>query len=143
MTNLNSAQHALESRNDMNPQHTESAWVFDPRIERAQYVQRLLERYRRTPNVVGVIRRADRRLAMDLYRRSTPLGLVEAAFALAAVRRLFRVPPLLTPIRSLHYFLPVLAELAEDPPDPEYIRCLEWKLRNKELYLRWLAIPSR
>jgi len=126
----------------MKAQHTESAWAFNPGVSRHQYVRRLLERYRHTPSVAGVVRQADRRLAVDLYRRSTPLALIEAAFTLAAVRRLFRIPPLSTPIRSLHYFLPILDELARDPPDPEYIRCLEWKLRNRDRYLRWLCSPS-
>lgn len=119
-----------------------SPWLFDPRLSRRDYVRRLIESYRRTPSVAGVVRAADRRLAHDLYRRSTPLALIQAAFSLAATRRIFRVPPIRTPIRSLHYFLPVLDELLEAPPDPAYIQCLDWKLKDPERYLRWLRPPS-
>lgn len=121
---------------------TASAWVFDARLSRRDYVRRLIVAYRRTPAVAGVVRAADRRLAEDLYRRSTPLALIQAAFSLAATRRIFRVPPIRTPIRSLHYFLPVLDELLKDPPDPSYIQCLNWKLRDPERYLRWLRTPN-
>jgi hypothetical protein len=119
-----------------------SAWVFDPSLSSGKYVRRLLDGYCRTPSVVGVIRPADQRLAEDFYRRSIPLALVEAAFALTAARRLFRVPPLVTPIRSLHYFLPVLNELADDPPAPEYFHYLRWKLRNSERCCNRLGASS-
>lgn len=112
-------------------------WPFDIHLEQAQYIRRLLERYRSTPTVAGHIRRSDRQLAHDLYQRGVPLALVEAAFSLAATRRLFRNPKAapLAPIRSLHYFLPVLDELLQDPPDPGYIQCLNLKLANLDFFL--------
>ena len=100
------------------------------------YVRTVLERYRTTPTTAGYVRRADRQLAAQLYHRGIPLTLIEAAFTLAATRRLFRpheAPPL-NPVRSLHYFLPVIEELLREPPDPDYIRCLEWKLRHRDQY---------
>ena len=105
-------------------------WVFDPDLDREQYVQRVLDGYRRTPTAAGNIRPADRRLAVHLFHRGVPLSMVEAAFSLAAARRLFRHPeaPPLAPIRSLHYFLPVIDEIRCAPIDPGYIRFLEWKL---------------
>ena len=120
----------------MNP--PQSRWSFDVAMSQEQYVRRLLERYRRTPTIQGHLRRADRQLAAQLYHRGVPLPLVEAAFSLAAVRRIFRDPkmPTLQPIRSLHYFMPVLEELLRDPPDPGYIQCLDWKLAHLDAYLK-------
>ena len=100
------------------------------------YVRTVHERYRTTPTTAGYVRRADRQLAAQLYHRGVPLTLVEAAFTLAATRRVFRPhhAPRLNPVRSLHYFLPVIEELLREPPDPEYVRCLEWKLQHLDLY---------
>ena len=110
--------------------------LVDPDIDENHYVQTVLERYRTTPTTAGYVRRADRQLAAQLYRRGIPLTLVEAAFTLAATRRIFRPldAPRLNPIRSLHYFLPVIEEILQEPPDPKYIQCLEWKLRHLDLY---------
>ena len=116
---------------------------IDPELDEAQYVRRLLDHYRETPTTAGYVRRADRQLAGQLYRRGVPLRLVEAAFALAATRRLFRPhhAPRLNPVRSLHYFLPVIEELMEEPPDPEYVRYLEFKLRHLGAF--GVEVPAR
>ena len=113
------------------PSDLRTHWSFDLTLSQGQYRQRLLERYRATPTVAGVVRQADRQLAHNLYERGVPLSLVEAAFSLAAARRILRDPQALplTSIRSLHYFLPVLDELLRDPPDPRYIECINIKLR--------------
>ncbi|MCP4203643.1 MAG: hypothetical protein GY769_17115 [bacterium] len=105
-------------------------WVFDPDLGREQYVQRVLDAYRQTPTTAGRVRPADRRLAVQLFHRGVPDSMVQAAFSLAAARRTFRDPEAgpLHPIRSLHYFLPVLDEIRCEPIDPDYIRYLEWKL---------------
>ncbi len=110
--------------------------LLDPNLDENHYVQRVLERYRTSPTTAGYVRRADRQLAAQLYRRAIPLDLVKASFILAATRRIFRPPqaPRLNPVRSLHYFLPVIEELLQEPPDPDYIRCLEWKLQHLDLY---------
>ncbi len=107
-----------------------TGWVFDPDLDREQYVQRVLNGYRQTPTTTGKVRLADRRLAVSLFHRGVPLSAVEAAFALAAARRVYRHPkaPPLGPIRSLHYFVPVIHEIRFAPIDPGYIRFLEWKL---------------
>ena len=105
-------------------------WVFDPDLGAEQYVQQLLDAYRRTPTTAGRVRPADRHLAVQLFRRGVPLSMVLAAFSLAASRRLFRDPDAapLHPIQSLHYFLPVLDEIRYEPIGPDYIRHIEWKL---------------
>jgi hypothetical protein len=99
---------------------------------RENYVQHLLDRFRRTPGTCGRIRRQDRRLAAQLHQRGVPSAVVTAAFALAASRRHCREPglPPLPPIRSLHYFLPVIEELLAGPLDADYLRYLEGKLES-------------
>ena len=99
---------------------------------RKNYVRQLLDRYRRTPGTCGHVRREDRRLAARLHRRGIPSAVVTAAFALAASRRDRHEPglPPLPPIRSLHYFLPVIEELLAGPLDADYLRYLEGKLES-------------
>lgn len=131
----------------MTPDHNpglRSKWPFDVNLDQQQYTRRLLESYRKTPTVAGYVRRADRLLAAKLYQRGVPLALIEAAFSLAAARRIFRDPELgpLNPIRSLHYFLPVLDELLHSPPDPGYIQCLDLKLKNLDKYAPWIDSPG-
>lgn len=105
-------------------------WVFDTDLEPEQYVQSLLDAYRQTPTTAGKVRPADRRLAVQLFEHGVPLSMIQAAFSLAASRRVFRDPEAapLRPIRSLHYFLPVLDEIRCEPIGPDYIRYIEWKL---------------
>ncbi|HXQ00059.1 MAG TPA: hypothetical protein VN845_08340 [Solirubrobacteraceae bacterium] len=52
------------------------------------------------------------------------IDLIRAAFTLAMARRATSRRPL-PPIRSLHYFLPVLEELQTQPVDPAYLDYLE------------------
>ena len=68
-------------------------------------------------------RRDDRRLAADLHRRGVSLVVVETALLLATARRRARPPeaPPLSPVRSLHYFLPVVEELLQSPPPDDYL----------------------
>lgn len=101
-------------------------------LDREEYVQRVIERYRHTPGTTGRWRQNDRRLAAQLYERSVPLYLVNMTLAMAALRRLLRdkAAPTLSPIRSLHYFLPVLEELLQDSPDEDYLLYLEDKLHT-------------
>ncbi|HXY77970.1 MAG TPA: hypothetical protein VEH47_04110 [Candidatus Acidoferrales bacterium] len=95
-------------------------------IGREEYIQKVLTAYRQTPGTTGTIRRHDRFLATQLYARGVPLPTVENALILAASRRLLRptqAPPLGT-IRSLAYFLPVVAELRVLNVSPDYFRYL-------------------
>jgi len=109
-------------------------WVFDPGVEETLYVRQVLEAYATTPTTAGRIRREDRRLAVRLYRQRVPLSAVLAALTLAALRRIFRdfdATPL-APIRSLHYFLPVVDEIRNTPMDPGYIDCAAYKVHNAD-----------
>jgi hypothetical protein len=95
-----------------------------------EYVRQLLEAYRKTPGTMGTVRRADRLLAAQLYRRGLSLKVIENALVLAATRRMIRpseAPPLGT-IRSLAYFLPVIEEVLVSHVSPGYFEYLRYKL---------------
>ena len=99
------------------------------------YRQSLLDLYLRLPDTPRRLSRYDLRLVRDLWERQVPLQLVEMAFLLASARRRARSPDAipLGPIRSLHYFLPVIEELLQTP------------LRQGDTYLAHLRrqIPLR
>lgn len=93
------------------------------------YIAEVLRQYCRLPLTPQRPRRADRLLAADLQNRKIPLALVRAALVIGLNRRTFCSSPSLTPIRSLHYFLPVLDEILQGKPiDPAYIDYLENRL---------------
>jgi hypothetical protein len=94
------------------------------KLNRAEYLRRLLDRYCELPHTVARRPSAnDRLLAGQLFSRSVSLDIIETAFLLAIARRTFRDPqaPPLQPIRSLAYFLPLINEVLCQPPDPEYL----------------------
>lgn len=95
-----------------------------------EYVRRILAAYRATPGTTGVVRRPDRRLAVQLDERDVPLVVVENALVLAAARRLMRPAgsPPLAAIRSLTYFLPVIEEVLHLDVSPAYFQHLRRKL---------------
>lgn len=98
--------------------------------DKLHFVESLLALYRNLPDTPNRHSRYDRRLADQLYLQQLPLSLIENAFLLATARRLLRDPafPPLNPIRSLHYFLPVIQELLDQPPPPHYFQYLRTKL---------------
>ncbi len=81
------------------------------------YCQTLLDLYLRLPDTPCRVSRHDVRLARQLWERGIPLRTAETALLLASVRRAARRPEAipLGPIRSLHYFLPVIEELLHTP----------------------------
>ena len=87
------------------------------------YVQAVLRLYRRLPGTPARPRRADRQLAAELHRRGVRLDVVEIALRLATARRNARPTDAnpLPPVRSLHYFLPVIDELPLRPPPDGYL----------------------
>jgi hypothetical protein len=97
-----------------------------------KYIRQVLEAYRKTPGTMGMVRRADRMLAAQLYQRGVSASMIENAFVLAAARRLMRpinAPPLGT-IRSLAYFLPVIEEVLDMRVSPEYFQHVRRKLER-------------
>lgn len=94
------------------------------------YIEDILRLYRDLPGTTHRVRSADRTLARDLYRRQIPFQLLRAALLLGCARRLASSSPL-APIRSLHYFLPVLDELQQSTPLPEgYLSFLEQQIQR-------------
>jgi hypothetical protein len=97
-----------------------------------EYIRQVLEAYRKTPGTMGMVRRADRMLAMHLYQRGVAVSVIENAFVLAAARRLMRpvdAAPLGT-IRSLAYFLPVIEEVLDMRVSQNYFQYLRHKLQR-------------
>jgi hypothetical protein len=96
------------------------------------YVKQAIALYCTTPGTLGRPRLEDRRLAAALYARGVSLSILEQAFTLAASRRCFRTPdaPPLAPIRSMHYFLPVIEEVLNRPLDCAYVDYLKSKLKS-------------
>jgi hypothetical protein len=98
---------------------------------RSPYVARLLALYQKLPGTLDRILRDDHRTALALHNRGVPLDVVENAFILATARRTFRSDTdRLEPIRALRYFLPVIQEIVQEPPFPEYFDYLRLRLRN-------------
>jgi hypothetical protein len=99
-------------------------------MHRQEYVRRLIEAYRKTPETTGRAHRQDRRFAQQLYEQQIPLTAVKNALLLASARRLLRpdnAPPLET-IHSLHYFRSVIDEVMKSTISEEYFLYLRRKL---------------
>jgi hypothetical protein len=74
----------------------------------------------------------DQAVARKLHQDAVPLNLVESALLLATLRRLIRasdLPPL-PKVRSLAYFLPVIAEIQQQPLPDAYLAYLRLKLQK-------------
>ena len=100
--------------------------------DRLNFVRAVLDLFLQLPlSAARRPSRNDRSLAGQLFDRRVPFELIQAALLLATLRRSTRPPeaPLLPPIRSLHYFVPVIDELLASPPDPDYVRYLHHRLR--------------
>ncbi len=103
-------------------------------LDRDQFVQHVLALYKATPGTRGRVRPADRRLAEKLHHDGTSTEIIRAALILAAARRSFRSPEAqpLQPVASLHYFLPVIEELRDNPLDPDYVDYLQDRIADLE-----------
>lgn len=91
------------------------------------FVATVLELYTQLAGTPDRPRAADRRLAREWFRQGIPLPKLRAALWLATARRTRRPATAvsLQPIRSLYYFVPVLAEVLSDTFDPDYLRHLQ------------------
>jgi hypothetical protein len=94
------------------------------------YIETVLKLYLSLPGTPSRTSRYDWELAIQLCERKVSLETIETAFLLASARRLFRDPTLalLQPIRSLHYFLPVIEEVSVGPLSADYVKYLRLKL---------------
>jgi hypothetical protein len=102
----------------------------NPETAEKEYIARVLKLYLSLPQTPARTSRSDRQLAAQWYAQSLAWGTVEAALLLAAARRSLRDPalPPLGPIRSLYYFVPLLAEVLAVPLPPDYVQYLRSKL---------------
>lgn len=100
-----------------------------PADQERVYLDAVLATYAALPGTPPRPSRQDRRLALDLCRRGVPLRAVRTALLLAAARRTIRSGPPLPPVRTLHYFLPVIEEVLALTPDPGYVDYLAAKLK--------------
>ena len=91
------------------------------------FVATVLKLYTQLPDTAQRPRAPDRSLARQWFQQRIPLPEIEAALALAIARRTYRAPSAepLQPIRSLCYFVPVLAEIRSDTFDLDYLRHLD------------------
>jgi hypothetical protein len=96
------------------------------------YVATLIMLYIDLPDTPLRPGRHDQSTARTMYQQNVPLSLAEAALLLASLRRLTRdshLPPL-SPIRSLAYFQPVIAELQQQPMSDGYLDYLRFKFQK-------------
>jgi hypothetical protein len=100
------------------------------RTDRDTYRQTVVDLYLRLPETPRRLSRFDLRLVRQLGERQIPLPVIETAFLLATVRRAARRPDALPlgPIRSLHYFMPVIDELLAHPVPESYLIYLRSKV---------------
>ena len=111
------------------------------------YVSIVLAIYTALPETPTRARTADRKLAQSWNQSGITLEVVESALLLGQLRRLARPPdyPKLTPIRSLHYFVPVIEEVLEKPLPEGYVEYMKSKLRilNDRMLGSTLAIGGQ
>ena len=99
----------------------------------AIYVAAVLTLYAELPDTPLRSSVMDQSVARKLHQEAVPLSLVESAMLLATLRRLGRsseLPPL-PKIRSLAYFLPIIAELQQQPLPDGYLDYLRLKLQKQ------------
>ena len=98
------------------------------------YVHAVHQFYLQMPNTSGRFSRSDRQLAQALYQRGIPIDVIRSALLLATARRVCRNPDgrPLPPVRSLHYFLPVIDEILLQPLPNGYLKYLEAKIAQRK-----------
>jgi len=108
-------------------------------IRETDYVRQILAAYCQTPTTTARANRQDRLLAARFYKRHIPLDIIENAFVLGAVRRLYRDPDdlPLPPVRSLHYFCGLIEEVLDLKTNPKtksaylgYFQYLRYKVKT-------------
>jgi hypothetical protein len=100
--------------------------------EEAIYIASVLTQYADLPDTPLRPSLTDQALARKLHQEAVPVSLVESALLLATLRRLARAPglPPLPKVRSLAYFLPIVAELQQQPVPVGYLAYLRLKLQK-------------
>lgn len=109
--------------------------MLNNEILEKEFVAQVLNLYLRLPHTPARTSRTDRQLAVSWYAQGLAWETLEGALLLATARRSLRDPqlPPLSPIRSLHYFAPLLEEVLATPLAPEYVQYLRRKLAGAML----------
>ncbi len=100
-----------------------------PADQERLYIETVITTYITLPGTPPRASRSDRQLARALCRRAVPLRSVRTALLLATARRTLRSGPPLPAVRTLHYFLPVIEEVLQTPPEPGYIDYLVGRIK--------------
>jgi hypothetical protein len=102
------------------------------KTDRQIYIRAVLALYARMSCSAFPARRSDRALAGSFYERGISLDTIEAALLLGLARRICRDDSTLPlpAVRSLHYFKPIVEEVAAKPLPFGYIRHLRLKIRS-------------
>lgn len=108
------------------------------------YIHKVLNLYRRLPGTRSRPRPADRRLAEKLFQQGVRIDVLEIAMRLALVRRRARPSDAdpLPPIRSLHYFMPLIDELPPGPPPDGYLDYLRHTIPDEPTATRTITSPT-
>jgi hypothetical protein len=98
-------------------------------IAKNEYINQLLQLYVQQSDTPNRFSRYDRKLAEHLFNEGVSLDEMKAAFLLGSARRAAKKPNsfALGPIRSLHYFLPILQEVRRNQLPPDYLNYLKSK----------------
>jgi hypothetical protein len=101
-----------------------------PMTDRQNYIRTLLDIYAHTPGVAVSARGSDQILAGCLFDRHIPIDVVESALLLGSARRMVSSlnGAVLSPVRSLHYFAPIVEEVLRQPLPPNYVHYLRLKI---------------
>lgn len=94
---------------------------MDPKKQ--QYLNKVIELYLNLPETPLRCGRSDIELACRWYQEEISLSDLDAALLLATARRLSR-PQSYSPIRSLHYFQPIVDEVRREPLSVDYLQYL-------------------
>jgi len=96
------------------------------------FVDTILKMYLALPETPDRFNSNDSFVAKAWFEQGISILQVQQAMTLAQIRRGFRrsddLP--LNPIRSLHYFVPIIQELQSQPMDEKYFRYLQSKLKH-------------
>jgi hypothetical protein len=97
-----------------------------------QFVDTVFQLYLTMPDTPDRFSAHDCFIAKRWFDDGVSIVQVQQAVILAQVRRAFRrsADPPLNPIRSLHYFTPIIQEIQRNPMDVGYFRYLQKKLND-------------
>jgi len=100
--------------------------------KKARYISKVVDLYVSLPETPNECAQSDIQLASKWYQLRVKAKDVEAAMLLTTARRLFRDPENgpLGPIRTLHYFVPVLQEVIQEPLASGYLEYLRKKINQ-------------